>query len=174
MKRGRVPAWGITRILCGWGCYIHALSTYLSIHKHTPASIHSSVHLHVSIHVPNRLCTHPFICVHIHAPIHLSICPSMHHLSVQKSTYPCTPSHVRLSIYVLIPLSVHLTDIHWQLIVSQTHLFSLTWPPSSINNWPLFPFGNFLSPQVPGKHALLVLLLPYLAPTCIKLNWLIF
>lgn len=132
---------------------------------------HPSMHNHASIHLFTYACTHPCTWTSVHLSIHLCAHPCLHpsvhlstHAPIRLCTDPLTHAPIHTCIYVLITPSMHLTDIHWQPTVCQTHLFSLTWSPSSINNWPLFPFGNFPFSRLPRKHALLVLLPPYLAP----------
>lgn len=132
--------------------------TYTCIQARTWPSMHLSIHL----------CAQP----RTRASIPQVIYPSMPHPPMHRSMYPCTHSCMHLSVHVLIRLSIHLTDIHGQPIICQTHPFSLTWSPTSMNNWPLFSFGNVLFSRLPRTHSLLVLLLPYLSLTSVpKTEW---
>lgn len=91
----------LTRILCGWGYYVHAPSMYLSIHMH----IHGCTRPYI------YLCMYPSTYLAIDASVHSSRCAVMHpsiHPSIHPCAHPaCTYTLIYATIHPDIRLSIH-------------------------------------------------------------------
>lgn len=157
-------------------------SVYLSIciliqhpcaHPSCPCT-HLYAPMHISMHPPFTYAhIHPCIYAHIHAPTHSSIYPFTHpcmytsiHPSIHVHIHPGTHAH----IHVPISPSMHPTDIHWQPIIWQTHLSSVTWShilvqPLTTSSFRIHPFIlGYQESVLPGISPL------PLVPICLKWN----